>query len=177
MYILAGILARKLEGDLPNSRSGIRGLIFKFADDLREFSKQRIQQLKKDGEKFCVIFDECTSLHRKRYMNLTLGISDSNLMNLGLTALHGSMTAKRILETVNSRLSEFDLNLENDIISISTDGTAVMTCAGRSSPTHQQLCLAHGIQIAVIDVLYPKNKPNQEPLPIEEIETEKDLTG
>jgi len=70
--------------------------------------------MKSDGEKFCLTFDEWTSLRRKRYMNLMLALNGSNLMNLGLVALHGSMTSKRILETVEQRLGEFDVTLQND---------------------------------------------------------------
>lgn len=42
-----------------------------------------------------------------------------------------------------------------------TDGTAVMVKIGRLSPTHQQLCFAHGVQLAVIDVLYKKQSSDQ----------------
>ena len=91
-------------------------------------------------------------------MNLTLQSDDSDQFNLGLVALKGSMTSKRILDYVQRKLEQFGLSLETDIISISTDGTSVMTCVGKLSPTHQQLCFAHAIQLAVIDILYPKNK-------------------
>jgi len=91
-------------------------------------------------------------------MNLTLQSDDLEQYNLGLVALKGSMTSRRILDAVEEKLSQFCLSIESDIISIITDGTSVMTCAGKMSPTHQQLCFAHAIQLAVIDVLYPKNK-------------------
>jgi len=136
----------------------------KFAENLRETYRQRIRQMKHNGDKFCVIFDEWTSLRLKRYMNVTLGVSGCQIINLGLVALYGSLTAKRILETVSSRLGEFDLSLQHDIISISTDGPKVMQLVGKLSPTHQQLCFAHAIQLAVIDVLYPKNKKVEEPV-------------
>lgn len=47
--------------------------------------------------------------------------------------------------------------MKTDIVSIMTDGASVMTKIGKISSTYQQLCFAHGIQLAVIGVLY-KNK-------------------
>lgn len=46
-----------------------------------------------------------------------------------------------------------------------TDGASVMTKIGKISSTYQQLCFAHGIQLAVIDVLY-KNKSK---VPVESV--------
>ena len=60
---------------------------------------------------------------------------------------------------VNDRLSDFKLSIKN-IVGITTDCAAVMKKVGRLIKEHQQLCLAHGIQLAVIGVLY--KKPNNE---------------
>jgi hypothetical protein len=57
---------------------------------------------------------------------------------------------------VSERLKKFGLNFETDIIGITTDGANVMVKVGRLLPCYQQLCFAHGIQLAVIDVLYKK---------------------
>lgn len=48
------------------------------------------------------------------------------------------------------------LNLKQDIVSIATDGASVMTKVGRCIEAEQQLCYAHGVQLAVLDVLYKK---------------------
>jgi len=42
-------------------------------------------------------------------------------------------------------------------VCITTDGAAVMTKVGLLVKCHQQLCYAHGIQLAVQDVLYSNN--------------------
>ncbi|XP_035714943.1 uncharacterized protein LOC118438569 [Folsomia candida] len=53
------------------------------------------------------------------------------------------------------------MDLETTIVSIITDGASVMTKIGKLSPTHQQLCIAYGVQLAVTDVLYAKKKNAQ----------------
>jgi hypothetical protein len=51
----------------------------------------------------------------------------------------------------------YALNINDDILGMTTDGAAVIKKIDRLAECHQQLCFAHGIQLAVIDVLY-KNK-------------------
>lgn len=55
-------------------------------------------------------------------------------------------------------MSEFGLNLEDDIIAFTTDGAGVMVKMGRDFDGHHQLCLAHGIQLAVLEVFYKTQK-------------------
>lgn len=67
------------------------------------------------------------------------------------------MTAENCLRILQERLSKFDISLETDIVAIVTDGPNVMIKVGRLVCTEQQLCLAHGINLAVCDVLYEKH--------------------
>lgn len=55
---------------------------------------------------------------------------------------------------MKEKLAFFGLSLDKDIACIVTDGASVMCALGRTIPSYQQLCLAHGIQCAVLDVLY-----------------------
>ena len=66
------------------------------------------------------------------------------------------MPAERLKEVVSKRLEDFGLDLKKDIISVVSDGAAVMRKFGRLLPCSQQLCLAHGLQLAISDVLYKK---------------------
>jgi len=68
--------------------------------------------------------------------------------------VHGSMPAEKCVELLQQKLSDFGLNLTEDIVCISTDGASVMTKVGKLIKADQQLCFAHGIQLAVLDVLY-----------------------
>ena len=57
---------------------------------------------------------------------------------------------------LQSKLQKFGLDLCGDIVAICTDGASVMCKVGKLIKAEQQLCYAHGIQLAVIDVLYKK---------------------
>jgi len=70
--------------------------------------------------------------------------------------VHGSMPAERCDELLELKLTSFGLSLAKDIVSICTDGASVMTKVGKLIEAEQQLCYAHGIQLAVIDVLYKR---------------------
>jgi len=67
------------------------------------------------------------------------------------------MPATKCIELVQKRLSMFGLCLETDFVGIVTDGASVMTKVGKllaATGPAQQLCFAHGLQLAVLDVLY-----------------------
>lgn len=64
---------------------------------------------------------------------------------------------QNIVNIVKERLKSFNLNIKDDIIGITTDGASMMVKVGKLMPCYQQLCYAHGIQFAVINVLYKKN--------------------
>lgn len=64
-------------------------------------------------------------------------------LKLGLVQVQGSMTADQCIKTLNTRLAQHGLTLENDIVAIITDGPNVIygkgrkTCQCRASiPTH-----------------------------------------
>lgn len=69
------------------------------------------------------------------------------------------MPADKCIELLECKLETFGLSLSKDIVGICTDGTSVMVKVGRLLEAEQQLCYAHGIQLAVLDVLY-KHKYN-----------------
>lgn len=82
--------------------------------------------------------------------------SQQDFWNLGLILFKNSMTAEACVEMVKKRISEHKLSLSEDIVCITTDGASTMTKVGKLITCHQQLCMAHGIQLAVTDVLYKK---------------------
>lgn len=64
------------------------------------------------------------------------------------------MPAEKCIELLQCKLKEFGLSLSEDIVAICTDGASVMCKVGKLIEAEQQLCLAHGIQLAVLDVFY-----------------------
>lgn len=132
-----------------------------------------MQRMKARDEtsKFSLTFDEWTSKKNKRYMNINLHFKNEH-RNLGLIRINTSASAENLVRLISERLNLFNLNLENDIISITTDGPNVMKKLGRIVPCLQQFCYAHGLQLAVIDVLYQKR--DSEESEVENIEDDPD---
>ena len=56
------------------------------------------------------------------------------------------------IELLGQKLADFGLNLRKDIVGIMIDGASV----GRLLPVNQQLSFDHGLQLAIIKVLYQK---------------------
>ena len=79
-------------------------------------------------------------------------------ISLGLVRIIGGMKADKALELCKKRVEEFGLNFHEDIIASSTDGAAVMVKFGKESLLLHFTCLAHGIHLAVTDLLYKKPK-------------------
>ena len=78
----------------------------------------------------------------------------SKFWSLGLVRVSGSMPARNCVEFPKTRLKAFGLGLSVDIVAICTDGATVMCRVGRLIEAEHQLCYAHGIQRALVDVLY-----------------------
>lgn len=156
----AAIKALSLPEELPKSSSTIRQLVLEFATHIRKTRGVEITKLKEEGHKFSATCDEWTSGRNRRFLNIVIHGSDSKFWNLGLYRIHGSMTAEKCVELLSNSLSEFNLSLKDDIVSLVTDGASVMVKVGRISASYHQLCFAHGIQLAITDVLYPRPETN-----------------
>lgn len=61
---------------------------------------------------------------------------------------------------IEKRLDDFQIKPENDIINLTTDGPTVMVKVGKLFVAEHQLCIVHGLQLAVVQVLY-KKQPNE----------------
>ena len=72
------------------------------------------------------------------------------------------MSADKCIELLEQKLAQHGLDLRKDNVGIMTDGASVMKKVGRILPVNQQLCFAHGVQLAVIEVLYQKQDIERE---------------
>lgn len=75
--------------------------------------------------------------------------------------INASASAENLVRLISNHLNKFDLNINKDIVAITTDDLNVMKKLGRIVPCSQQFCYAHGLQLAVIDVLYRKQTGNE----------------
>ena len=111
--------------------------------------------MKKQNRKFSLSFDEWTSLKNRRYLNLNVHIQNK-FWKLGLVRVHGSLPAESCIKLIEERMDLFGLNVHEDVVCIATDGAAVMLKDGKLLCCEQQFCVAYGIHLAVLDVLYKK---------------------
>lgn len=147
--------------DVPKSSTTITQIILKQSDDTKNKLKNQLKIMKSENKRFTITFDEWTSTRNRRYMNINIHNKDFDMAkykNLGLVRIQGSMPAEVGTQLLQQRLSDFGLILEDDIIAFTTDGASVMVKMGRNFDGHHQLCLAHGIQLAVLEVLYKTQK-------------------
>lgn len=80
--------------------------------------------------------------------------NDKQYHNLGLIRIQSSSSAEHCVNLIEEYLKIFNLNIKDDIVAITIDGPNVMIKVGNLMPCFQQRCFAHGIQLAIIDVLY-----------------------
>lgn len=153
--------------DLPKSPNTIKKIVVEKSTQLKGDLKKELEKLKAQGQKFSVSLDEWTSARNRRYMNINVHCSnfqDKGFRNLGLARITGRGTAVRCANILKAKLASYDLSLKEDIACVVTDGASVMCAMGRQVPSssYHQLCFAHGIQCAVLDVIYKKNQDEQE---------------
>lgn len=151
------LLVNKFKEQVPSSPNTIRKIVMEYCDQIQKQVKQSIKTMKSNGKRFSITFDEWTSLQNRRYLNLNIHFVNESIgfYNLGLVRVRGSMPAESCVSKISEKLSDFGLSFK-DIVCITTDGASVMQKVGRLVPSHQLLCMLHGIQLAVIDVLYAK---------------------
>lgn len=143
--------------DVPKSATTTKNMVVLYAKNSREAVKKELTGLRNQGKRFCLTFDEWSSIRNRRYLNVNVHI-EKEFWSLGLARVHGSMPAGKCIELFQTILKQFGLSYDNDIVSITTDGPSVMLKVGRLSNCDQQLCFAHAILLGVLDVLYKKPK-------------------
>lgn len=141
---------------MPSSPTTIRDTMLGFYDQSKSKMIQEFSVMKAEGKKISLTLDEWTSAANRRYMNLNVhGFGE--FWNLGLARIKGTFTSEACLELVQIKLLEFELSMF-DVMGICTDGAAVMKRFGRLTERNHQICLAHGIHLAVVGVLYETKK-------------------
>ena len=65
-----------------------------------------------------------------------------------------SYGAEKFLQLLEKQLADFGItNMQTSVVSIVSGGTSVMKKLGKISQLNHQLCYAHGVHLAVCDVL------------------------
>ena len=64
------------------------------------------------------------------------------------------MPAEKAVTVVKKKLDVFGIDFDSDVVAATTDGASVMVKFGKSILPIHQICLAHGIHLAICDALY-----------------------
>ena len=97
--------------------------------------------------------DEYTLVHCRRYMNINVHCQN-DVINLGLMTMLELYGAEKILQLLEKQLANFGItNMQISVVSIVSGGTSVMKKLVKISQLYHQLCYAHGVHLAVCDVL------------------------
>lgn len=146
--------------DLPNDKDNIMKLIHEFYNLAKCEVITEIKSHKDNFGKFSLTIDEWTSSRNRRYLNINIHFN-KKYINLGSIRIAEKGTADTIIKQINSKLSDFGLNL-SDIVASTTDSAAFMVKYGKLSKHIHQLCYNQGIHLAVVDVIYNVGSPENE---------------
>lgn len=166
--------------EMPVSPNTVKRRVLSFYNQKRDEAAQLLKSQRDIGQKFSVSLDEWTSCAKKRYINVNVHSVDLGVINLGLIRVHGSATAEACKNLLEQKLEEVDLCLKNDVVAVVTDGASVMLKFGRLIGKHHQLCLAHGIHLAVVQSLYaftPDNRSDSDDEYDADTEEEEDFSS
>nr|CAI5830436.1 unnamed protein product [Callosobruchus analis] len=158
---------------VPESAHTIKSKVMDYSKKIRSICSQQINHIKAKNGRFSLTFDEWTSTSNKRYLNINVHSQRNMLWNIGLVRVEQSMTSEVCVELLEKRLKDFNLSLINDIVGFTTDGASVMTKLQKLIPPTQQLCFAHGLQLAVVGTLYKNTVKSDK---TDTTETERSLT-
>lgn len=153
-YDLRDLLKSKGHQNIPRSPNTVRKIVLDYAKKSRKEVAEELAVLKSKGVKFNITLDEWSSKRNRKYMNVTIN-SRNEIWNLGLCRLVGRMPAEKCKSVLNAKLAQFGLSLD-DTVAAGTDGASVMKKFGKLLGIIHQVCLAHGIHLAVVKCLYGK---------------------
>ena len=143
-----------------NSHTAVSKAVSKYAlevkNDIRATLKERISQ----GLRFSISLDEFTAKNHKRYSEFNVHFPEEKPKSIGMVRVHGSLDAEAAADLCEEKLREFGLSTKRHIVAGATDGASVMVKMGESLPIIHQICLTHGIHLAVVDVIYKVSLSN-----------------
>lgn len=139
---------------MPTSPTGVRNVVVGYAKEKKQTLTQVLTALSQQNVRFSLSLDEYTSIKNRRYMNINVHSDSGRFYGLGVVRIHGSLKAEDVYECVQSRVKEFGLDLDRDIVATTTDGAALMLKFGRLTSAQHQVCHAHGLHLSVSDILY-----------------------
>lgn len=157
-YDIRYLINKQDKDNLPKSATTIKKIVVEFSNKIKSNLIKLFADMITKKIKFALTTDEWTSIRNRRYININLH-TENDFWNLGIARIYSKADSEGLLKIINIKLNEFGLNLKN-IISLTTDGAAVMKKLVRMTGLIQQECQAHGIHLAISNILYCRKKNN-----------------
>lgn len=143
----------------PRSPNSVKNAVLRCAQEVRNIYGNEIREFVSNGNMVSMSFDEWTSCSNRRYINICL-TSMTEEWNLGLMRVKGKCGSIELMCHLGEFLGKFGLTLD-DVFASTMDGCKVNERLGRLIHLWIILCLAHGINLGVVDVLYEKKKDDE----------------
>lgn len=107
-------------GNVPTSSESVKQLVMTQGKRIRSFVMEELEKKKRNGERFCLTFDEWTSTRNRWYMNANVHVQGPKYWSLGLICVQGSMPTEKCISVLEEKLTKFGLSLEHDVVCICT---------------------------------------------------------
>ena len=147
---------------IPLSPGRMRDMLMDFGNKVRTEIKIDLAKRVKSAERFSLSVDEWTSTRNMRYMAFELQTRDKEKFNLGLKVIDGALPAETAARMIERVFSEYELVVKIHIVCLITDGAPVMKKCARVLGISNQVCVAHGIHLAVSALYKKKTTPDQD---------------
>lgn len=145
--------------DLPKSPNSIKKIVLQYGNEIYANVLNEILKSQRENQYFSITCDEWTSIKNRRYLNINVHNSKM-FWNVGLCRIHETFYAEKCAELLENKLKELNIPIQQ-ITSIITDGASLMKKVSRIINVKNQLCIAHGIHLAVLKVLYVNSTNGQ----------------
>ena len=137
-----------------DSVSAISKAVKRYALRVKKDIIKDLEEKLQRGERFSVTLDEFTAKNIRRFTNFNIHFARECPKCIGMARVFGSLDNEAAAKLFEKKLEEFGIDIESDVVANTTDAASVMVAMGERLTTIHQLCYAHALHLAVVDVLY-----------------------
>ncbi len=139
---------------LPNSGNTVRKILLTKSVTIKGKIIEEIKKFLNENKRFSITIDEYTAVNNQKYLNINLHINSDKIWTLGLICIVEKAGATKIKNLVVSKLAEYGLDIEKDIIACVSDGASAMVKAVALMKIEHHLCYSHTLQLAINNSIY-----------------------
>ena len=141
------LFKKKYSTSKPTSPTTISKIISKNANYYKnKLTNNFIKKLK--HKKITMYSDEWCDSSLRRFLVIIIS-DDDTFYNLGLVQIHGKATAENIFSLLKSKLHNFELDINRDIIAFVSDGCNTMIKVEKYTEIPHIMCMAHTVHLAI----------------------------